>query len=140
MEDPKTEARALGGVLLVAGAWLVAAALRGDPNALLFQAGMDGAIVAVVVATLLALAHGLRYRTVIVMMAPIVALQALVIRRVGFPVEAYPVDWQTYPQWRPLLSFDIGGTIAATDKAVREWEGLIAYRLTGRTDGFFPAP
>jgi hypothetical protein len=86
MEDPKTEARALGGVLLVAGAWLVAAALRGDPNALLFQAGMDGAIVAVVVATLLALAHGLRYRTVIVMMAPIVALQALVIRRVGFPV------------------------------------------------------
>jgi hypothetical protein len=86
MEDPKTEARALGGALLVAGAWLVAAALRGDPNALWFQAGMDGAIVAVVVATLLALAHGLRYRTAIALVAPIMAVQALVVRGAGFPV------------------------------------------------------
>ena len=25
-------------------------------------------------------------------------------RRVGFPVEAYPVDWHTYPRWRPRFS------------------------------------
>jgi uncharacterized SAM-binding protein YcdF (DUF218 family) len=61
-------------------------------------------------------------------------------RRVGFPVEAYPVDWQTMPRWRPWPSFDVGATIAATDKVVREWEGLIVYRLTGRTGAFFPAP
>jgi hypothetical protein len=30
--------------------------------------------------------------------------------------------------------------MAQTDLAMHEWAGLIAYRLTGRTEEFFPAP
>jgi uncharacterized SAM-binding protein YcdF (DUF218 family) len=61
-------------------------------------------------------------------------------RRVGFPVEAYPVDWRTLPRWRFTLSRSFGGGLARTDLAVHEWEGLIAYWLTGRTSALFPAP
>lgn len=61
-------------------------------------------------------------------------------RRVGFPVEAYPVDWHTYPRWRPRFSVQFGGGLASTDFVVHEWEGLAAYWLTGRTSEFFPAP
>lgn len=61
-------------------------------------------------------------------------------RRVGFPVEAYPVDWHTRPRWRFALSRSIGGGLARTDLAAHEWEGLFAYWLTGRTSALFPAP
>ena len=61
-------------------------------------------------------------------------------RRVGFPVEAYPVDWHTVPRWQPRLSTQFGGGLANTDFVVHEWEGLVAYWLTGRTSAFFPAP
>lgn len=61
-------------------------------------------------------------------------------RRVGFAVEAYPVDWHTLPQWRFTLSHSIGDGLAQADAASHEWEGLIAYWLTGRTSALFPAP
>jgi uncharacterized SAM-binding protein YcdF (DUF218 family) len=61
-------------------------------------------------------------------------------RRVGFPVEAYPVDWHTRPRWRFALSRSIGGGLARADLAAHEWEGLVAYWLTGRTSALFPAP
>lgn len=63
-----------------------------------------------------------------------------VFRRAGFHVEAYPVDWRT-PR-RPLLkpNFGLVSGLMQFDEAVHEWEGLLAYRLTGRTDAFFPAP
>jgi uncharacterized SAM-binding protein YcdF (DUF218 family) len=61
-------------------------------------------------------------------------------RRAGFPVEAYPVDWRTTrrPLWKLNSSFGMG--LARFDQAVHEWQGLLAYWLTGRTDAFFPAP
>ncbi|MFN3657723.1 MAG: YdcF family protein [Pseudolabrys sp.] len=61
-------------------------------------------------------------------------------RRAGFAVEAYPVDWRTYPRpsWQPQLGFVRG--LGALDAAVHEWIGLLAYRLTGKTDALFPAP
>jgi len=61
-------------------------------------------------------------------------------RRVGFAVEAYPVDWHTLPHWRFTLSHSIGGGLAQADAAAHEWEGLVAYWLTGRTSALFPAP
>jgi uncharacterized SAM-binding protein YcdF (DUF218 family) len=62
-------------------------------------------------------------------------------RRVGFAVEAYPVDWRTRgiaDLARPFTN--IGDGLRRTDTAMREWVGLAAYRLTGRTAELFPAP
>lgn len=61
-------------------------------------------------------------------------------RRVGFPVEAYPVDWHMGP--RPRLRFfdQLSSGLSSLDDAVHEWLGLIVYRMTGRTDALFPAP
>jgi uncharacterized SAM-binding protein YcdF (DUF218 family) len=62
-------------------------------------------------------------------------------RKAGFPVEPYPVDWRTGGT-SSLLSFDTTATdgLSRTDIAVREWIGLIVYRLTGKTDDLLPAP
>jgi uncharacterized SAM-binding protein YcdF (DUF218 family) len=62
-------------------------------------------------------------------------------RRVGFQVEAYPVDWRTgglQDLWRPFRSASAG--LARTDAAVREWIGLLVYWLIGRTSELFPGP
>jgi uncharacterized SAM-binding protein YcdF (DUF218 family) len=64
-----------------------------------------------------------------------------VFRAAGFPVEAYPVDYRTRglgDAMRPFSSVAFG--MAQTDLAMHEWAGLIAYRLAGKTEEFFPAP
>jgi uncharacterized SAM-binding protein YcdF (DUF218 family) len=61
-------------------------------------------------------------------------------RRAGFPVEAYPVDWHSRPRFRFRLDFEIAGGLGKLDAAVREWTGLLAYWLRGRTSEFFPSP
>jgi len=65
-------------------------------------------------------------------------------RRVGFPVEAYPVDWTTYPRLRlaRLLPppLQLSGNLRELDKAAHEWIGLLAYWLTGRTSSLLPGP
>ena len=61
-------------------------------------------------------------------------------RKVGFAVEPYPVDWRLgagADLFAPSQA-DIG--LARTDLAMREWIGLLAYRLAGRTDALFPGP
>jgi uncharacterized SAM-binding protein YcdF (DUF218 family) len=64
-----------------------------------------------------------------------------VFRRVGFPVEAYPVDWRTRGPIDLVLPFEsVTAGLRRTDTAVHEWIGLVAYRLTGRTAELFPAP
>jgi uncharacterized SAM-binding protein YcdF (DUF218 family) len=64
-----------------------------------------------------------------------------VFRAAGFPVEAYPVDWRTRGPIDLLrLSGSLSEGLARTDTAVHEWVGLVAYRLTGRTNELFPAP
>lgn len=61
-------------------------------------------------------------------------------RRVGFMVEAYPVDWQT-PGWIALASMtNLSEGLGRADLALHEWLGLIVYRVTGRTDTLFPGP
>ena len=62
-------------------------------------------------------------------------------RAAGFPVEAYPVDWRTRGPIDALTPFpSLGEGLRRTDTAVREWVGLFAYRITGKTAELFPAP
>jgi uncharacterized SAM-binding protein YcdF (DUF218 family) len=61
-------------------------------------------------------------------------------RRVGFPVEAYPVDWHTRPRLHLSLSRHFGGGLASLDTAVHEWLGLFAYWISGRTSALLPGP
>jgi uncharacterized SAM-binding protein YcdF (DUF218 family) len=64
-----------------------------------------------------------------------------VFRAVEFPVEPYPVDWRTRgtaDAWRPFPTLSEG--LRRTDTAVREWIGLLAYWLTGRSAELFPGP
>jgi len=62
-----------------------------------------------------------------------------VFREAGFPVIAYPVDFHTNGEfWRQGLLPD--GQEGLVESAVHEWLGLLAYRLTGKTDTLFPAP
>ena len=62
-------------------------------------------------------------------------------RAAGFPVEAYPVNWQTRglrDAGRLFDSFAEG--LSMTDHAAHEWLGLVVYRLTGKTSELFPGP
>lgn len=62
-------------------------------------------------------------------------------RKAGFTVEAYPVDWRVGgPDDLMTFSNIVIEGLARTDLAIREWVGLIAYRVTGRTDELLPGP
>jgi uncharacterized SAM-binding protein YcdF (DUF218 family) len=62
-------------------------------------------------------------------------------RRAGFPVEPYPVDWRTRGDGDLLTPFHtLSAGLARTDVAVREWIGLAAYWVTGRSSALFPGP
>ena len=61
-------------------------------------------------------------------------------RKVGFAVEAYPVDWRT-KGWADLKFLGtISGSLINVDIAAHEWLGLVAYRVVGRTNELFPGP
>ncbi len=62
-----------------------------------------------------------------------------VFRKAGFAVEPYPVDWRTggwIDAWMPFDKLSAG--LARADAAAHEWVGLLVYRMTGRSDAFFP--
>jgi uncharacterized SAM-binding protein YcdF (DUF218 family) len=62
-------------------------------------------------------------------------------RAVGFPVEAYPVDYQTTGLPQDFLpSNKFSKHLQLTDTAVHEWVGLLAYRVSGRTSELLPKP
>ena len=61
-------------------------------------------------------------------------------RRAGFPVEAYPVGWLTGVDANVGPSLVFSGGLEQFDSAAREWIGLLAYWLTGKTDEFLPEP
>ena len=64
-----------------------------------------------------------------------------VFRAAGFPVEAFPVDYRTRGAIDLLRPFStLGDGLRRTDTAMREWVGLVIYRLVGRTDELFPKP
>ena len=62
-------------------------------------------------------------------------------RKAGFAVEPYPVGWLAggFPVLFKFSVFAIKG-LNCTDTGIREWIGLAAYRVTGKTSEFFPGP
>jgi uncharacterized SAM-binding protein YcdF (DUF218 family) len=64
-----------------------------------------------------------------------------VFRRIGFDVIAFPVDYRTFGDRRDLRQIVRGpeGLVMLGD-AVHEWIGLLAYRLSGKTDALLPEP
>jgi uncharacterized SAM-binding protein YcdF (DUF218 family) len=63
-------------------------------------------------------------------------------RKADFPVEAYPVDWRVGTSVRDIVSFTTiaNDGLVRTDTGMREWIGLLAYWLTGKTSAFLPGP
>lgn len=64
-----------------------------------------------------------------------------VFRKAGFTVEPWPVDYRTRGKadlWRPFDKVSEG--LRRVDVATREWVGLLAYWLAGRTGSLFPSP
>ncbi len=51
-----------------------------------------------------------------------------------WPVFAYPVDHYSQTGNLLRLNFNFSDNLAVLRRAMREWVGLIAYRVTGRTD------
>ena len=63
-----------------------------------------------------------------------------VFRHLGFAVTPYPVDFRTggsSDDWQVFTSVSQG--LLRSELALKEYVGLIAYRLSGKTDVVFPA-
>lgn len=64
-----------------------------------------------------------------------------VFRQAGFDVEPWPVDYRTRGAQDLTRPFDkVSEGLRRVDAATREWVGLLAYWLTGRSSALFPAP
>jgi uncharacterized SAM-binding protein YcdF (DUF218 family) len=62
-------------------------------------------------------------------------------RQAGFNVEPWPVDYRTRGKADLTRPFDkVSEGLRRVDVASREWAGLLAYWLRGRSDALFPAP
>jgi uncharacterized SAM-binding protein YcdF (DUF218 family) len=62
-------------------------------------------------------------------------------RQAGFEVEAWPVDYRTRGRVDLTRPFDkVSEGLRRVDVATREWVGLFAYWLAGRSSTLFPAP
>jgi uncharacterized SAM-binding protein YcdF (DUF218 family) len=62
-------------------------------------------------------------------------------RQAGFEVVAWPVDYRTPEDVNWLQVFgSVPDGLRRFDTMTREYVGLLAYRVTGRTDALFPAP
>ena len=62
-------------------------------------------------------------------------------RAVGFRVQPYPVEFVSRGRTSPFALFSTGSSaLIQFDRAAKEWIGLVAYRLTGKTDALFPGP
>jgi uncharacterized SAM-binding protein YcdF (DUF218 family) len=64
-----------------------------------------------------------------------------IFRKAGFAVEAYPADWRLAGR-ADLLKVSVISIegLAHTELALREWMGLVAYRISGKTSELFPGP
>ena len=60
-------------------------------------------------------------------------------RVAGFQVEPYPVEFRTVRS-HPFAFVPGAAALHDLDTAAKEWVGLIAYRLMGKTDALFPRP
>lgn len=63
-----------------------------------------------------------------------------VFRKVGWTVTPYPIDYKTKPTAPSFIRPYLNVSLSTVDKMTREWLGLLAYRVMGRTDRVFPGP
>lgn len=56
----------------------------------------------------------------------------------AWPVTPYPVDHQTHRGNLLRIQFDFAGNLSLLSVAVREWLGLLAYRVLGKTETLLP--
>lgn len=63
-----------------------------------------------------------------------------IFRHVGWPVVPWPVNYRTGHGFAALYDAPFVERIGQFEVGLREWIGLLAYRLMGRTDTLFPAP
>ncbi|MGH7126273.1 MAG: YdcF family protein [Stellaceae bacterium] len=61
-------------------------------------------------------------------------------RRAGWSIIPYPVDYRTTGHERIVSGLLFADELVLATGAVREWVGLAAYRILGRTDALFPGP
>jgi uncharacterized SAM-binding protein YcdF (DUF218 family) len=62
-------------------------------------------------------------------------------RRIGFKVEAYPMEYTKRSMSYLQTAFGLSSrALFGLDIAMKEWIGLLVYRLTGKTNELFPAP
>jgi uncharacterized SAM-binding protein YcdF (DUF218 family) len=60
-------------------------------------------------------------------------------RAAGFQVHPNPIEFMTRDRSRPFAQFATGSSaLGQLDRAAKEWIGLVAYRLMGKTDALFP--
>ncbi len=63
-----------------------------------------------------------------------------VFRKTGWKVIPYPVDYSYGADESLAPFFSLPNGFATLSSGLHEWLGLVFYRLTGKTDHFFPAP
>ncbi|MCS6921767.1 MAG: YdcF family protein [Elioraea sp.] len=61
-------------------------------------------------------------------------------RRAGWNVVAWPVNYRTGRSFAALYDDPFPQRLQLLEAGIREWLGLVAYRLLGRSDALFPAP
>ncbi|MCP3873020.1 MAG: YdcF family protein [Desulfobacteraceae bacterium] len=63
-----------------------------------------------------------------------------VFSKIGWNVIPYPVDHKTHPRNLLRIQLNFSGNLDLLKWAAKEWVGLTAYYLTGKTTHFFPKP
>ncbi len=63
-----------------------------------------------------------------------------VFRKLQWPVVPYPVGYVTTGEASLRPGFNFAGGLAGLSESIREWVGLTAYVLQGRSDSIFPGP
>ncbi len=63
-----------------------------------------------------------------------------IARKLGIRVIPWPTDYRSYAPAYRKVDFDLFDHLESLRPAVREWIGLTAYHLTGKTSEWLPAP
>lgn len=61
-------------------------------------------------------------------------------RKAGWNIQAYPVDFSTPPSFKWEFFFNLSRGLMQLSHISHEIVGLIVYKLTGRSQAFFPGP
>lgn len=61
-------------------------------------------------------------------------------RKAGWDIQAYPVDYSTSPSFKWKFFFNFSAGLIRLSHITHEIVGLFAYKVTGRSQSFFPEP